>query len=314
MKLKDLGEGGLIQRIRERFGPKAGELPVGIGDDAAVIDIPSGSSLVFCADLVAENSHFLRNVHPPESVAYKAIAANVSDVAAMGGVAMHFLISIAAPPDLDSSWIDGFLNGVSNACGEFKISLAGGDSSSSENIFVDVSMIGRVPSGQAVRRSGARPGDTVYVTGKLGSSMLGFERLKAGHTDDPAVQRHLYPQPRYNVGPAVLGRAHAMIDVSDGLSTDLSHILKESNVSARIYKDRLPAWAGTEDRHVLHGGEEYELIIAGPSGLPEVIDGVNLTPVGEIIQPEQRNQIHLIDGPQVSILLPLGWQHFEQKL
>ncbi len=314
MKLKDLGEGGLIQRIRERFGPKADELPVGIGDDAAVIDIPSGYSLVFCADLVAENSHFLRSVHPPESIAYKAIAANVSDVAAMGGVAMHFLISIAAPPDLDSSWIDGFLNGVSNACREFKISLAGGDSSSSENIFVDVSMIGRVPSGQAVRRSGAKPGDTVYVTGKLGSSMLGFEQLKAGHTDGSAVQRHLYPQPRYNVGPAVPGRAHAMIDVSDGLSTDLSHILEESNVSARIYKDRLPAWAGTEDRHVLHGGEEYELIIVGPSGLPEVIDGVNLTPIGEIIQPEQQNQIHLIDGPHLSVLQPLGWQHFEQKL
>src|SRR6516164_11849879 len=115
MKLRDLGENGLIRRIRERFGAKADELPVGIGDDAAVIDLPSDYSLVFCSDLVAESSHFLRNLHPPDSIAYKAIAANVSDVAAMGGAAMHFLISIAAPPDLDWKWFEEFLDGVASA-------------------------------------------------------------------------------------------------------------------------------------------------------------------------------------------------------
>src|SRR5215831_14129389 len=143
MKLKDLGEGGLIRRIRERFGAKADKLPVGIGDDAAVIDLPPGYSLVFCSDLVAEKSHFLRNFHPPDSIAYKAIAANVSDVAAMGGVAMHFLISIAAP-DLEWSWFEAFFDGVASACRDFDISLVGGDSSSSDLIFIDVSMIGRV--------------------------------------------------------------------------------------------------------------------------------------------------------------------------
>src|SRR5215471_12953399 len=260
MKLRDLSEGGLIRRIRERFGPKADDLPVGIGDDAAVIDLPAGTSLVFCSDLVAENSHFLRDLHPPDSIAYKAIAANVSDVAAMGGAAMHFLISIAAPPDLDWKWFEGFLEGVDSACRDFNVSLVGGDSSSSDRIFIDVSLIGRVLSGRAIRRSGAKPSDTVYVTGKLGSSALGLERLRAGAPDDPAVMRHLYPEPRCKVGPALVGRAHAMIDVSDGLSTDLSHILEESKVSCRIFKDRLPRWAGTEDRHVLHGGEEYELI------------------------------------------------------
>ena len=137
MKLHDLGEGGLIRKIRERFGANAESLPVGIGDDAAVIDLPPGHSLVFCADLVAENTHFLRNLHPPDSVAYKAIAANVSDVAAMGGVATHFLISLSAPGHLEWSWFEEFFRGVENACRAFDIALAGGDSASSEHIFVD---------------------------------------------------------------------------------------------------------------------------------------------------------------------------------
>jgi thiamine-monophosphate kinase len=312
VKLRDLGEGGLIRRIRERFGAKADELPVGIGDDAAVLDLPADNSLVFCSDLVAENTHFLRHLHPADSIAYKAIAANVSDVAAMGGVAMHFLISIAAPPDLEWSWFESFLDGVARACRDFGISLVGGDSSSSDRIFIDVSMIGRVPTGKAVRRAGAKPGDTVYVTGRLGSSALGLETLKVRTTiNDPAVQRHLYPEPRLKVGPALVNRAHAMIDISDGLSSDLTHILEESKVSARIYKDRVPRWPGTEDRHVLNGGEEYELIIVGPPDLPQTIEGVPLTSIGEIIAGGDGSQIHLIDGTQESILNPKGWQHFQ---
>jgi thiamine-monophosphate kinase len=229
----------------------------------------------------------------------------------MGGAAMHFLISIAAPPDLDWQWFEGFLDGVASASRDFNVSLVGGDSSSSDRIFIDVSMIGRVLSGRAIRRSGAKPSDTVYITGKLGSSSLGLDRLRAGTTNDPAVKRHLYPEPRYKVGPALVGQAHAMIDVSDGLSTDLSHILEESKVSCRIYKERLPRWAGTEDRHLLHGGEEYELIVVGPPDLPGTVEGISLTPVGEIIKSQDKYQIHLIDGTQESLLYPKGWQHFE---
>ncbi len=309
MKLRDLGEGALIRKIRERFGAKASELQVGIGDDAAVIDIPPGHSLVFCSDLLAENTHFIRDLHPPGSIGHKAIAANVSDIAAMGGVPMHFLISLAAPGELDWTWFEGFFHGVESACGQFDISLAGGDSASSDHIFVDVSMIGRVRSGQAVRRSGAKAGDAIYVTGTLGSSILGLERLKAGTSNDAAVKRHLYPEPRCKVGVAVADQAHAMIDVSDGLSTDLTHILEESRVSARIYKDRLPVWPGAEDHHVLHGGEEYELIIVAPD-LPGIIEGVPLTCIGEIIHSETENQTFLIDGTHESVLRPQGWQHF----
>src|SRR5262245_9909443 len=155
----------------------------------------------------------------------------------MGGVPMHFLISLAVPGDLDSAWLDGFLDGVERACTDFAVSLVGGDSSSSDRIFIDVSMIGRVPASRAILRSGARAGDNIYVPATLGESMLGLELLKAGRKGEPAVTRHLYPHPRYRVGAAVSGHAHAMIDVSDGLSTDLGHILDESHVSARIYKD-----------------------------------------------------------------------------
>lgn len=309
MKLRDLGEGVLIRNIRERFGASAGELPVGIGDDAAIINVPSGHSLVFCSDLLAEDTHFIRGLHPADSIAYKAIAANVSDIGAMGGMPMHCLISLAAPGDLDWEWFDGFFQGVENACRQFDISLVGGDSASSDRIFVDVSMIGRVPSGQAIRRSGAKVGDKVYVTGTLGSSVLGLERLKANDVNHPSVKRHLYPEPRHLVGAAVRDRAHAMIDVSDGLSTDLTHILEESKVSARIYNDRLPAADGAEPEHVLHGGEEYELIIVA-SDLPAMVEGIPLTCIGEIIDPAIENQMFLIAGATQSVLHPRGWQHF----
>jgi thiamine-monophosphate kinase len=306
VKLDQLGEGGLIRKIRQRF--KAAVV-VPIGDDAAVFDVAANESLVFCSDMLVENRHFVRDIHPADAVAYKSIAANVSDVGAMGGTPLHFLISLAAPGNLDMTWIDGFLDGVARACADFDISLLGGDSSSSDEIFIDVSMIGSVPAGRAIRRSGARRGDFIYLSGTIGGSMLGLELLKAGDRGNPAVQRHLYPQPRHRVGAAVRDQVHAMIDISDGLSTDLTHILEESNVSARIYRDRLPAWPGAEDRHILHGGEEYELIMAAPN-LPDKIADVPVTRIGEIIDSQIANQAFLIDGSNESALRPQGWQHF----
>jgi len=312
VKLTELGEGGFIRRIRQRFGPKTAHWPVGIGDDAAVIDLPSGYSLVFCSDLLAENTHFIRDLHPADSIAYKAVASNVSDVAAMGGTATHFLISLAVPGDLDWSWFEVFFEGLENASRQFNVALAGGDSASAEHIFLDVSMVGCVRQGQAVRRSGAKAGDGIYITGMLGSSALGLERLRAGKTNDAAVTRHLFPEPRYAVGSAVADKAHAMIDVSDGLSVDLNHILEESKVSARIYKDRLPIWPGAEANHALHGGEEYELIVVAPE-LPASIVGIPLTRIGEIIESSMEHQTFLIDGTTESVLFPRGWQHFRNR-
>jgi thiamine-monophosphate kinase len=310
VKLDELGEGGLIRKIRERFKAagvaqgreRAASIVVPIGDDAAVFDVPANESLVFCSDMLVENRHFIRDFHPADAIAYKSIAANVSDVGAMGGTPLHFLISLATPRDLDVAWIDGFLDGVARACKDFDISLLGGDSSSADEIFVDVSMIGSIPRSKAIRRSGARPGDFIYLSGSVGGSMLGLDRLKAGDRKDPAVLRHLYPQPQHKLGAALRDQVHAAIDISDGLSTDLTHLLEESKVSARIYKDRIPVWPGADDRHVLHGGEEYELILVAPD-LP-------LTRIGEIIDSEGANQLFLVDGTSESVLRPQGWQHF----
>jgi thiamine-monophosphate kinase len=140
--------------------------------------------------------------------------------------------------------------------------------------------------------------------------MLGLEQLRTGIQDSPAVKRHLYPEPRHRVGAAVAGIAHAMIDVSDGLSTDLGHIVKESEVSARLDKSKLPAADGATEEHVLHGGEEYELLITAPD-LPARVEGVNVTRIGEIVPSvNKQHQVFLVDGNRQSVLQPRGWDHY----
>jgi thiamine-monophosphate kinase len=306
-RIGDLGEAALIRRIRERFPPPPGVL--GIGDDAAVFDVPAGHSVVFCSDLLAENAHFVRDRHPADSLGYKAVAVNVSDVGAMGGIPMYLVLSLAAPSSLDVAWLDRFYAGVERACAEFSVSLAGGDSSTADRIFIDVAMVGRVAQGQAVRRSGAQSGDGIYVTGTLGASARDLEQLLAGRLDSASTSRHLYPQPRHRVGAALAGVAHAMIDVSDGLSTDLNHIVEESRVAARISKDRIPRAEGATDLHLLHGGEDYELLIVAPQ-LPSTVEGVPLTRIGEIIPAQNEPTVLLVDDGRETPLVAQGWQHF----
>jgi len=308
MRLSEFGEGALIRRIRDRF--RSPDVLLGIGDDAALLELPPGHSVVCCSDLMAEDTHFIRTLHPADSIGYKAVAVNVSDVGAMGGIPMHFVISLAAPGDLELAWVDDFYAGVQKACRDFNVSLVGGDTSSSKSIFVDVAMIGRVRTGAAVRRSGARVGDNIYVTGTLGASTRGLNRLQSGiSASDPAVKRHLYPTPRHRVGAAVVDRAHAMIDVSDGLSSDLAHIVSESGVSARIYSERLPTAPGASEAEALHGGEEYELIIVA-SDLPSQIEDIPVTRIGEIIQSADADEIRLVGPSGDSVLAPRGWDHY----
>jgi thiamine-monophosphate kinase len=299
-------EGELIQRILDRFG----DLPdgIGIGDDAAVVNIPAGFSALLCSDLLAEGSHFRRGVNPPDSVGFKAVAANVSDIGAMGGIPRYCLLSLAVSSDIGNPWIDAFLEGVASACGEFKVRLAGGDTSAAERIFVDVSMMGLVETGGEVRRGGARAGDGIWVTGDLGGSTLGLARIGNAPASDPAVRRHLYPRPRHALGRRLAAHVTSMIDVSDGLSVDLTHILVESGVSARIERNRIPRAPGSTLEQALHGGEDYELIMTATS-LPSMLEEVPITRIGEIVG-DGSNRIVLVDGSAEEVVIPHGWQHF----
>lgn len=300
-------ERALIEKVRRRFHQS--DALRGIGDDAAVLQWPPGQSALFCSDLLAENTHFRRETHPPDSLGFKAIAVNVSDVGAMGGRPLYCLLSLALPPDTDEPWIDQFIDGMAEACQRFDTRLVGGDTSVAGSIFIDVSMIGSVETGRAVGRNGARVGDAIYVTGTLGSARRGLELLGTVNPDHPSVRRHLYPEPRHRIGRTLAGQATAMIDVSDGLSTDLTHILEASGVSAEIDPDTVPRKDDVSLEYALHGGEDYELILTSPE-LPANVDGVPLTRIGTIVQSENAHQAWLVRESGRETLEEGGWQHF----
>lgn len=300
-------EQALIEKLRQRFHQS--DVPVGIGDDAAVLDWPVGFAPLFCSDLLAEDTHFRRETHPPDSLGFKSIAINVSDVGAMGGRPLSCLLSLALPADIDEAWVDQFVEGMAEACQRFDTRLVGGDTSKAAQIFIDVSMIGSVEAGRAVARSGARAGDSIYVTGTLGSARQGLELLGTVGHDHPSVRRQLYPEPRDRIGRALAGQVTAMIDVSDGLSTDLNHILEASGVSAEIDPDEIPREDDVSLEFALHGGEDYELILTG-TGLPVSLDGVPLTRIGTVVSSRNAHQLWLVRNSRREVLEAGGWQHF----
>jgi thiamine-monophosphate kinase len=171
-------------------------------------------------------------------------------------------------------------------------------------------MLGKVPSGQEVRRSGANPGDGIYVTGSLGAAARGLELLGKGDVEHPAAARQLCPRPRHRVGQRVRGNATAMIDVSDGLSTDLGHILEAGQVSARVYADLVPHSEDVPLDLALHGGEDYELIITG-TRFPAEVCGIPLTRIGEILASEARGRAWIVSASGEQPLHGKGWQHFD---
>jgi thiamine-monophosphate kinase len=299
-------ERDLIERLRSRF-PAPG-VAVAIGDDAAVVET-DGESTLLCSDLTIENTHFMRDTHPPESVGFKAIAVNVSDIGAMGGTPRYCLLSLAVPEDIPNSWIDRLLSGVERACRELGVLLVGGDTGRSERILLDVAMLGSVPAGRHVTRSGAEPGDRVYVTGALGLAALGLTRVGQEPSDDDALRRHLFPEPRHRVGRALAGRATAMIDLSDGLSKDLAHVLEASGVSARIDSARIPRAPEVSLELALHGGEDYELLATGRD-LPAEIEGVPLTEIGQIVPSEGASTAWLVGESGSEVLRDGSWRHF----
>lgn len=297
------GEDELVRKItaigaaRERGGASGGGLRLGIGDDAALWRPRPGYETVLTCDWFLEGTHFLRAKHPPDSVGWKCLARAVSDVAAMGGEPRCFLLSLALPASQTGAWLDGFLGGLRRAQRRLGCALAGGDVTRSERILISVAVVGEVARGAAVRRSGAKPGDIVFVSGRLGEAELGLRRLPAAKRvseRDALLRKHLYPEPRLGLGAWLAKRrlATAMMDLSDGLSSDVARLCAASGVGARIEAAKVPVpravGLGEAEalRAALHGGDYYELLFTVASRhrgrIPRRFGGVPLTPIGVI--------------------------------
>jgi len=311
----------LIASIRRAAKLRSSALVTGIGDDCAVLRIPRGHEAIVTTDFSLEGVHFRREWHPAESVGHRCLTRGLSDIAAIGGEPLAAFLSLALPNDLDQSWADEFLKGLLALARRHKLPLAGGDiAQSPAGVLADITVLGSVPKGRAVLRSTARPGDLVYVTGALGASAAVIEALYAGlQLDRSKLDAHFYPQPQLAVGRYLRENriAMAMIDVSDGLSTDLTHICDESRVGAVINENAIPLATLTTPRvnlrHALHGGDDYQLLFTArpKASVPKRIAGVVITQIGEIT----RRRKLLIRGADESSreLKSEGWQHFQEQ-
>jgi thiamine-monophosphate kinase len=350
-----LSELALIERIRSRAStPSSKALRLGIGDDCAILTPPPGHDLLVTTDLSLEGRHFRRDWHSPASIGHRTLARGLSDLAAMGASPLACFLSLALPKSLarNTTWLDGFLDGLLTLAKLHQTPLAGGDTSESPTglILADITLLGSAPKGRALRRSTAKPGDLLYVTGVLGGSATELGTISSPNTPSkrksssasPASalaflsvipegnlllsHPHLFPQPRIAVGQALLRRhlATACIDLSDGLSTDLAHLCALSNVAAEIDIALLPAHPLTatlsktaQIAAILHGGEDYQLLFTASAStkIPRSIAGVPITRIGRILKPQKnRPQMTIVDaeGDQdiTFELQPQGWEHF----
>jgi len=300
LKLEELGEFGLIERIAVKVARKQG-VRIGIGDDAAAIAPTAGFELLITTDMLVEGVHFDLTLSDPFTLGKKSLAVNLSDIAAMGGIPRNFLLSMAVPEYISVEFLDNFVSGMLERGDQFGANLIGGDTCSScQGMVISITVMGEQLPGLIVRRSGAEPGDLICVTGTLGDSALGLMQLRAGIREGAAVARHLDPFPRVLEGMklAEAGPPSAMIDISDGLLADLGHILELSGVGARINLDKLPLsgyYRENQPRFIadafllpLSGGEDYELLFTVHPGKLSAIQsslketGTLATIIGEI--------------------------------
>jgi thiamine-monophosphate kinase len=318
-----LSEKKLIGQIRRSV--RAGKWVVmGVGDDSAVLRVPLGHELLVTTDFTIENVHFRRDWHRPELVGRRCLTRGLSDIAAMGGEPLAAFLSLAVASDVPQKWVDRFLKGLLELAEEFKVPLAGGDTAQSAGgIQADIVVVGSVPKGKAVLRSGAKAGDRIYVTGELGGSAAALARLAESKPVESkpvgaAYSRQFRPRPlaRVAVGQWLRRRgvASAMIDVSDGLSTDLEHLCEESQVGAEIEAEAIPrAQVGLGKKRValelaLHGGDDYELLFTSAAAVPSVVAGVRVTRIGRTTKSAGMRLIGA-DGKRRPLKAG-GWEHF----
>ena len=344
----------------------ARNLALGIGDDCAILRPPRGHEVLVTTDFTLEGRHFRRDLNPPESAGHRTLARGLSDLAAMGARPLAAFLSLALPGEMLATragrvWVERFFAGLRSLADRHAVPLAGGDTaeSPSDLVLADIVLIGSAPAGRALRRSGAHAGDALYVTGELGGAAAELAEMDRRAATNPAhpykdlgapsiprslrngweptpnqlaAHPHLFPQPRTAVGLALLRRrlATACIDLSDGLSTDLAHLCRESGVGAQISSAALPihplasearaAQAGRAGAAptralelALHGGEDYELLFTAPppTRVPRSLAGVRVTRIGSLVR---GRSISLLDPDgRRSLLKPGGWEHFTGK-
>ncbi len=297
-------ERAILDRLRRLRQPvrqdRSGNLKLGIGDDCAIYAPGPGEELVFTTDFLIENVHFRRETHGATDIGYKALARGLSDIAAMGAEPRFCLLSLAMPPDTNPAYPDALFKGLLALARKVKCPLAGGDLASAPLLAADIVVCGSAPAGEALRRSGALPGDGIWVSGRLGGSALGLATGRGA-----AWVRHLRPEPRLALGRFLRNRASACMDLSDGLSLDLARLCRESGVAAEI--EPPPLYRGATLEQALHGGEDYELLFTArpETKLPQSACGVRLTRIGRIVK-GRPGSVRLDGAP----LPALGYDHF----
>ena len=331
------GELALLDTIRARAAVGAlsvkgrSRIRLGIGDDCALLQLRPGEELAVTTDLSIEGRHFRLDWHPPESIGHRTLARGLSDLAAMGATPVAAFLSLGLPRELTEAsgsssaqpktWVARFFDGLLALAAQHGVPLAGGDLAESPLAVADIVLTGSVPRGQALLRSGARPGDRIYVTGSLGGAAAELAALEqspqsfARATLASRTAPHLYPQPRLAQGLWLRkhGLASAAMDLSDGLSTDLARLCAESGVAAEVDAKALPIAAEATAAMALHGGEDYELLFTAPQSakLPKSIAGVPITAIGRILRANSRKpRVSLRTESSVEPLEPHGWEHF----
>lgn len=337
MKIDQLGEFGLIERIHRALPTPGKDVIIGIGDDVAVLRSNADRVWLATCDVQMEGAHFIRSDIEPRDLGVKALAINLSDIAATGGAPRYALVSLGLPNDLEVEFIDELYAGLRSEADQFTVDVVGGNISRSRlGLFIDIFLLGEAARENILLRSGARVGDQILVTGSLGDAAAGVALVLDSvlkTTESYAVtarKRYHLPTPRVREGQAIAAThlAHAMLDISDGLAGDLGHICEQSKVGARIFADKLPvapenralarAAHGDDFHFALFGGEDYELLFTAPAEnaalLAERImheTSTQVSIIGEILPESEGCQLILGDKHAVPLKVR-GWDHFKK--
>lgn len=337
MKVADIGEFGLISRIAGLLPRHSAGVLVGIGDDVAVLEFSPREVLLATCDIQVEEVHFCRSWTTPRQLGRKVVAINVSDIAAMGGVPAWALVSLALPQDTDVEFVEELYGGMQEQISEGGGAIVGGNTSAiSCRMVIDLFLMGKADPERIVRRSGARVGDLVFVTGFLGDSMAGLELMRRPELKvdpfhaDPVLERQRTPRPRLREGQCLAssGKVHAMVDVSDGLWSDVGHICRASGVGAEIRLAELPVSdhcievaraAGKDFREwALTGGEDYELLFAVAADQADEVErmvlnetGTPCRPIGRFVAMERGVVVSTPEKDRFETVCDTrGWDHF----